>query len=223
METDERKTKELLLLALAVCGVFITLFVLVLFNGYLLQSFQLLPRMVLGIAAQWLLFLAPGMLMLARKERIQDFGFTKRGRLKQILTGVCIALAMSAILTVIPILLGLRDMIGSTNYTRAWQFAYEFVYAVAGVALAEELVFRGYIFNKLLLIAKSKWWAIIISSVLFGLLHVFGGNPIQLLLTALIGMLFCLCRERIKGCTMLSLIIAHGVYDALIVLWSGIL
>jgi len=74
-----------------------------------------------------------------------------------------------------------------------------------------------------LAIKNSKWFAIIISSLLFGLFHIFNGNIIQIFVTAFIGFLYCVFREKIKGCTLLSLIIAHGVYDAMIVLWVSIL
>jgi len=223
MEINTKKNKELLLLIIAVCGVFVTLFGLLLFNNYLLKAFPLPLRAILAVATQWLLFLVPGILMLARKERIQDFGFAKNGLGNQILIGLCIAFVMSAFLTVIPILLGLQQMVGSTNYTQAWQFVYEFIYKICGVALVEELIFRGYIFNKLMLIKNNKWLAIIVSSILFGLFHVFNGNLMQILITALIGVIYCLCREKIKNCTILSLIVAHGVYGALIVLCVGLL
>ena len=137
--------------------------------------------------------------------------------------GAVIALAMSAVFTVLPIMLGFKDMVGATSYTKAWQFIYQFGYAILGVALAEELIFRGYIFYKLLKIKDSKWFAIIISSLIFGLFHIFGGSIIQMVMTALLGVIYCVLRERIKHCTTLSLIIAHGMYDALIVLWVAVL
>lgn len=156
--------------------------------------------------------------MLVNKEKLQTFGFTKENIPRQILIGILISLLMSAILTMLPIFLGYKDLVGITNYTKAWQFAYEFVYRIFGVALVEELIFRGYIFYKLLEIKNSKAFAIIISSLLFGLFHIFNGNLLQVLITAFIGLLYCIFREKIKGCTLLSLIIAHGIYDALIVL-----
>jgi len=223
MEINTKKKKELFLLILAVCGVFVTLFCVVLFNNYLLMTLPLPLRAVLMVATQWLLFLVPGFLMLARKERMQDFGFTKNALGKQIMIGLSIAFVMSVFLTVIPILLGFQQMVGSTNYTRAWQFAYEFLYKICGVALVEELIFRGYIFNKLMIIKNNKCLAIIVSSILFGLFHVFNGNLMQILITALIGVIYCLCREKIKNCTILSLIVAHGIYGALIILCVGLL
>ncbi|MGB4588378.1 MAG: type II CAAX endopeptidase family protein [Clostridiaceae bacterium] len=218
------KTKKLIFeLFFAICGVFILLFALTLFNQFLLRTFSLPLRMALMIITQWMLFIVPGILMLANKEKLQTFGFTKENLPRQILIGILIALFMSAILTMLPILLGYRDLVGSTSYTKGWQFTYEFVYRIFGVALVEELIFRGYIFYKLLEIKNSKAFAIIISSLLFGLFHIFSGNLIQVMVTAIIGLLYCLFREKINGCTLLSLIIAHGIYDALIVLWVACL
>lgn len=218
-----QKKKYILQLIISVCGVFIILFGIKMFNQYLLMTFPLAIRMILMIAVQWLLFLVPAIFMLSQKEKLSDLGFTKVNITNQIIIGIQIAIAMSFILTIIPILLGLKDMVSSISYTKAWQFAYQFIYMIFGVALAEELVFRGYIFHKLLKIKSSRWFAITISSLLFGLLHIFNGNILQVLMATIIGIIYCICREKIKGCTIISLIIAHGVYDALIVLWVALL
>jgi uncharacterized protein len=210
-------------LLIAVAGVYLTVFGIRLFNQHLLMSFSLPMRIFLTIATQWLLLLVPGILMLVNKEKLVDLGFTKDNLLRQIGIGVGIAAVMSLVFTVLPIVLGFKDMVGSTAYKYAWQFVYEFIYCILGVALAEEIVFRGYIFKKLLEIKSSRRLAILVSSVLFGFFHVFGGSWIQVLMTAVLGLMYCVFREKIKACTLLSLIIAHGVYDALIVLWVSIL
>ncbi|MEL7603812.1 MAG: type II CAAX endopeptidase family protein [Bacillota bacterium] len=208
---------------LTICSVFIVVFGLKLFNQYLLFKFSLISRMGLMIITQWTLFFVPGLLMLTQNEKLSDIGFSNERIPKQILLGILLALLMSAILTVLPILVGLKDMVGSASYTHAWQFAFEFVYKVLGVALAEELVFRGYLFYKLLEIKDSRWLAIIVSSVLFGLFHIFSGNPVQVFMTAVIGFIYCIYREKFRDCTLLSLIIAHGLYDGMIVLWVSCL
>lgn len=210
-------------LVITVCGVFIAVFGLSMFNQHLLMSFPLPLRMVLMIVTQWLLFLVPAILMIMNKEKLSSIGFIKEKVLLQIGIGILLALSMSIVLTVLPIMLGFKNMVGNTTYTQTYQFVYQFIYTILGVALAEELVFRGYIFHKLLAIKDSKWFAIIISSLLFGLFHIFNGNIIQVIVTAFIGFLYCIFREKIKGCTLISLIIAHGLYDALIVLWVSIL
>jgi len=210
-------------LLIAVFGTFVVVFGLFIFNQHLLMSFPLPLRMILMIVTQWLLFLLPGILMIVNKEKFSDIGFRKEKIPMQIGIGVLLAFSMSLVLTALPIILGFKDMVGNTVYTQAWKFVYQFIYAIFGVALAEELIFRGYIFNKILKIKNSKWLAIIISSFLFGLFHIFSGNVIQVFMTAFLGLIFCISREKIKGCTLLSLIIAHGVYDAMIVIWVSIL
>ncbi|MDD2447710.1 MAG: CPBP family intramembrane metalloprotease [Tissierellia bacterium] len=85
-------------------------------------------------------------------------------------------------------------MVGGISYTETWKLVYQFIYGILGVALAEELVFRGYIFHKLLEIRNSRLFAIIISSLLFGLFHIFNGNIIQVFMTAFLGFLFCIFR-----------------------------
>lgn len=222
-ERVRRKTKPITQLVAAVIGIFLAVFCLKLFQSNLLMQLALPARMILLIVTQWLLFLPPGIVMLFDKEHFHDIGFAKERIFKQILVGLMLALGMSAVLTVLPILFGFKEFVGSTSYTKPWQFAYEFVYTIFGVALAEELVFRGWMFHKLLEIRHSRRFAIILSSVLFGLLHIFNGDPLQVLMTALLGVLFCLFREKIPSCTLLSLMITHGCYNALITLWVFIL
>ena len=224
MEASKSQAKSSLVqLFIAIFAVFVTVFGLWMFNQHLLLSFSLPLRMILIIVTQWLLFLVPGILMIVNKESLGDIGLKKDKLLPQIGIGVLLAFGMSLVLTVLPIMLGFKDMVGSTSDKQIWKFAYEFIYAIFGVALAEELIFRGYIFKKLLEIKNSRWFAIIVSSLLFGLFHIFNGNIIQVFVTAFLGFIFCIFREKIKECTLLSLIIAHGVYDAMIVLWVSIL
>lgn len=218
------KTKRpILQFTIAVCGVIFVLFGLRSFYKDQMMSFSLAPRMILMIVTYWMFFLPPGVLMWVNREKLSDLGFTKEKIIQQILIGVLLALLMSLFLTVLPILLGFKNIISSTIYTQTWQFVYQFVYMIFGVAIPEELVFRGYLFNKLLEIRNSRWFAIIISSSLFGLFHILNGYLPQVFSTAIIGLIFCICREKIKGCTLLSLIVAHGVYGAMIVLWASCL
>ena len=87
----------------------------------------------------------------------------------------------------------------------------------------EEFVFRGFIFEKIKCVAGKDIIAVIISSVFFGVFHFFGGNLVQMVMTACIGAFFCFCRVKIKNCSTLSLIIGHGVYDALITVFASAL
>lgn len=217
-EKSDNLSKERIRLIIAVIGVFISLYGLVLFNQNILRDIPLIPRMAVMIVSQWGIFLVPLMLMKRNREKLSDFFISEIKPWRQIQTGIILALAMTVVLILIPILLGLEDMVGSTSYTMPWQFVFEFIYSIIGVALAEELVFRGYIFNKIVLLSGSRSTAIILSSILFGFFHVFNGNVLQIIMTFCMGMMFCYFREKIKSCTIISLIIAHGLYDGMIVL-----
>ena len=142
--------KILIQLVAATAGVFLMVYAVVLFNGHLLMELSIGSRMILMMLSQWLLFLVPGILMWRGRESIMDLGFRKDNLLKQMAIGIFLALATSLVFTVLPILLGFEDMVGSTGYTKPWQFLYEFIYTIFGVALVEELIFRGYLFHKLL-------------------------------------------------------------------------
>src|SRR5690554_6446874 len=93
-------------LVISVCGAFVAVFGLWMFNQHLLMVFSLPLRMILMIITQWLLFLVPGILMIVNKENLSDIGFRKEKIPLQIGIGVLLAFAMSLVLTVLPILLG---------------------------------------------------------------------------------------------------------------------
>lgn len=169
------------------------LIVLNVFNRNILMLLPLPVRMAASVIAYWLIALVPIILMLANKEKLSEYGLTAVKFGKQIIVGVLIGAAMSLVLTVVPHLLGFGEYVSSgKNYTRPWQFIYEFIYCIFAVSFAEEFVFRGFIYKKILDIGGKETAAVIISSVLFGLFHIFGGSIVQMIMTAL-SALFSVC------------------------------
>lgn len=215
--------KSLLIdLLISVSYVLLAVFAIVMFNNYILMSLPLALRMISMLLLQWCVLIVPVILMKIRGEKLEDLGFSKEKLPEQILTGLVLAVVLSLCLTVFPILtIGKENIVGN-YYTYLWQFLYDFVYKIGFVALMEEIVFRGYIYHKLFEIKSSKWFAISVSSLLFGLMHVFNGGIMQVIMTAVIGVILCMFREKISKCTILSLIITHGVYDWLIGVWGYI-
>ena len=191
------------------------------------KGIMLLPvgaRMVLLIAAYWLTAIVPVIIVISSEEKLSEFGFGKDKIGLQILIGTGLGIGMSAILTLVPHLLGFGSFVDNgSRYKYAWQFCWEFLYCIAGVGLAEEFAFRGFIYQRVKSIFGKDFLAVIISSVLFGFFHILGGSIIQMVITGFIGALFCFFRLKIKNCTTLSIIIAHGVYDALITLMASFL
>ena len=216
--------KSVIQLIIGYAGAMVLLFGVRLFNSFILMSLPLTVRMACMIIENWLVALVPIVITVTSKDKLSDYGFSREKVGLQLLIGLGVGIAMSAVLTVAPILAGLKDWISNgKQYEFLWQYVYEFVYCITGVALMEEYVFRGFIFTKLKTASNSNVLAVIISSVLFGLFHIFGGNLIQVVITGFIGAILCICRVRVKYCTVLSLIVAHGVYDALITVWGNLL
>ncbi|MCR5251104.1 MAG: CPBP family intramembrane metalloprotease [Lachnospiraceae bacterium] len=217
------KKKEVILLVIAFLGAMLGCYVVVCFNLYVMPSLPLAARMVCMILTYWLIALIPVIVMLLCKDKLTDYGFCREGIGRQILVGILAGLGMSVVFTLIPHIAGFGAYVDNgTRYRFWWQFLFEFVYFIVSVGAVEEFVFRGILYEKIRRIADSDLAAIIVSSVLFGVFHIFGGNVIQVILTAGLGMIFCLLRSKIKGCSTLSLILAHGVYDAMISVWLAV-
>lgn len=188
------------------------------------QNMMLLSRPVRAvamIAVYWLIAASPIVVMRVCGDRLSDYGFAKQKVGLQLCMGVAVGLGLSALLTLLPHLVGLGAYVDSgKRYTQAWQFAYEFVQCTLAVGLVEEFVFRGFAYQKLELVFQKEWVAVLGSSLLFGLSHFWSGSLLQMGMTAGIGVLLCLCRKKLPHCTTLSLAVAHGVYDAMITVWG---
>lgn len=218
------RKKEGICLIVGLFGAMSGLYGVVSFNQCVLMSLPLGLRMISMIFIYWLIALIPIIIMLVNKDKLVDYGFSKDKIIFQIIVGVLIGIAMSIILTLIPHLFGFGEYVDNgRRYKYLWQFIYEFFYCIFAIGLVEEFVFRGFVYKKVKSISQKDMVAIIGSSVLFGIFHLFSGNMIQMLMTACIGAFFCLCRSQVKNCSTLSLIIGHGVYDALITVWASTL
>ncbi len=88
-------------------------------------------------------------------------------------------------------------------------------------AFLQELVFRAFLINSLdVLLGRndwSPWWAVSISSVIFGLMHAWQGIG-GIISTGIIGFIFGAV-FLLNGRRILPLIIAHGILDS-ISLWG---
>lgn len=218
----ERKCLTLQLIA-GILGTTVGLFGIGVFNQYILMRLPLAARMVSMIVTYWSIALVPLLIMLLAKEHPSQYGFSSGKIGIQLLIGAAIGIGMSLLLTLLPMLTGMGEWVNNgKSYQYGWQFFYEFFYCIFAVGLAEEYVFRGFLFTKIKAIVNSTPAAIIGSSLLFGLFHILNGNALQIIMTALLGVFWCVCREKIKYCSLLSLIAAHGIYDALITVWTSV-
>ncbi len=136
----------------------------------------------------------------------------------QIIIGTAIAAVLCFFMGILPILCG-TSLIGSHTDPSALTILISAVQDILFVGLCEEIVFRGYVQNQFeIWLKKCKWLAPLIAGVLFGLWHIINGSLIQVLFTTLIGCVFGYAKYFIKDCSLLSVIIAHGLYDFSLVL-----
>ncbi len=217
------KKKEWICLIVGFLGAMLGLFGVVAFNEFVLMSLPLGLRMISMILVYWLIALGPIIVMIVYKDKLVDY--VKKSKMGlQIIVGFVIGIAMSFILTLIPHLFGVGVYVDSgKRYQYLWQFAYEFCYCILAVGFVEEFVFRGFVYEKIRRISQKHMIAIAGSSILFGAFHMFSGNIVQMIMTAFLGVFFCFCKLKIRNCSILSLSIAHGIYDALITVCASIL
>ena len=147
---DSTRKSTIIQLFIVVLGTCVLMFGIVMFYQHHLTSFSLTPRFLIMLGSQWLLLLIPIVLMILNKEGLSYLGFVKERPFQQIGIGLIIAGVMSFFLTLTPILLGYKEMVGNIVYTKAWQFILEFIFLIFGVALAEEVLFRGYMITSVL-------------------------------------------------------------------------
>jgi membrane protease YdiL (CAAX protease family) len=210
-------------LGLAAIWVWAALFGVIAFEKAVFPAWSLTLRMLTIIPLQWVAAIGPLVLCLIDWTTWEELGFSKSKIPLQILFGIGLALLFSLLFTLVPIWCGGKDLVGTTSYTEAYQFAFVFAQDILGVALAEEFIFRGFFFRRINQLTDKKWVCILASSLLFGLAHIYSLNWIQVVVTAFLGALFALAREKIPHTTTLSLILTHGIYDALIPLWLFLL
>lgn len=109
---NTEKTRNITQLIVAIIGVFISIFGLTMFNRHLLMNFPLEIRMILMIVSNWVIMLIPIILIKRNKESFKDYWKISGNISIQVFTGIALALLISVLFTIIPILLGFKEMVG---------------------------------------------------------------------------------------------------------------
>ena len=145
---------------------------------------------------------------------ISTFGFNRKDIAVQIFFGVAVAI------TLIIIFIGGFTIFGYQPQDYLSQAApsikillLHLVFYFFIVGPIEEFMFRGYLLSLLTDISRSPAWGAVISSLLFGAWHWMSGNLLQVVSTFLIGLVFALSKQKFRNCTMLSIILAHSLYN----------
>ncbi len=188
----------------------------------LIGGFPIGVKAVIEPLGYWLAAAVPIIVMLLDHVSLEDIGWDSTGYVKQILTGVLIAAVFAGIVLII-YLTGLGEtMDPGYRITKNWVFAWNFIKCIFAVGAVEELVFRGVIYYYFKTAFQKENAAVWGSSVLFGLMHLLSGNVFTAIGTMCIGLIYCLLKNRIRNCSLLSLMIAHGIHDAMIDVFASV-
>lgn len=126
---------------------------------------------------------------------------------------------------VIPLLSG-ADKNNVLNFKASSQiiFFYYIVKDMVFVGMGEEIVWRGYFYERLIKLTGSGTWAAVLSSILFGLWYYPNGQDImQVVMTTILGLIYGFARLKVKNCSVLATGIAHGLHDSVIMVLSYLL
>ncbi len=102
-----------------------------------------------------------------------SLGLSMKGRWKDLLWGMLFASALYAVGFGTSLLLGVVEVTEVTFHPTALSVTFFFCLLVAVV---EEVTMRGFILGRLLNGGVNRFWALLISSLLFSLLHLFNPN-----------------------------------------------
>jgi CAAX protease family protein len=186
-----------------------------------------IPRLALYLSAvisQWVLALVGGLVVLATGRGFAGAGF--RGLpigefLRWTLLLVIVALALLAIWLLLehfgwwPEESNLvRLLIPETASEKVWAA----VLVAPTAALCEEFLYRGFLLSRLSEWLNSGWWALVLSSVIFALAHIYQG-PSGMARVALLGALLAYPVLRLES--LYPSMAAHFVIDAVALLWLG--
>lgn len=108
------------------------------------------------------------------------------------------------------------DIINNSNEITIFSIIPIIIYNFIFVGFTEELIFRGYLLNRVKEISNSEIIAIIVSSIIFGLCHYPTERDFaQVIIATCMGLLFSYVKLSYpRSCSLFSLSFAHGLYNS---------
>lgn len=190
----------------------------------LVQVVPILPRN--GLLANFTMYLVWALSVLAACRITGKgwgwLGFSTERLGRRLLAGLGLGCATALGSTLVYLLLGFSmDQILSASAPNIPALLLDLAWYLFLVGPAEELVFRGYLFHALSQVTRSPSLACALTSLLFGAMHLRGGDLLRVISTALLGLIFTLPLLRGKRAISIS-ISAHSIHNTVLELlrWS---
>jgi uncharacterized protein len=179
-------------------------------------------KMIIRPLAYVLLLGIPFILCKVMKNPIGTLGFKKEKLVKQVFIGVGVFVMLDLIITIAVLALGdNKGILLPAKENRIGIIIYSVVFDMVCAGMGEETLFRGYFMERFRTLTNSGIGAVVIPALMFGIWHFPNSQDfLQVILTALIGLLFGLVRLKIKNASTLSVGISHGLHDVYILILS---
>jgi membrane protease YdiL (CAAX protease family) len=146
--------------------------------------------------------------------------FSAKHLLEQIKIGVLLGMALVAVFSLLTVLLArltktrLSNMTATRTETGS-QLRFGIIYTLIFVGPDEEIVFRGYFLSLFLAATGSAIFAVTLSTAMFAAIHYSGRDSWSRVgIAVVIGVIFATALLKIPDCTILSVALAHGLFDA---------
>ena len=118
-------------------------------------------------------FLSAWIVMWLRGLPLTGLGLSLKGRWKDLLAGVLFAIVLYVIGFGLSLLFGGVEVTGITFHPSSLLITFAFFLLVG---ITEELALRGFVLGRLLDGGVNRFWALVISSLLFSLMHILNPN-----------------------------------------------
>ncbi|WP_410511516.1 type II CAAX endopeptidase family protein [Paenibacillus sp. BR2-3] len=204
---------------------FIVIAVIVSFSKALVSLGSNIPiKKIITLLIPVVMALIPMIILRIKNNKLSDLGFSRNKLTKQIMIAFGI-FAITISFVIVPLLVGInKNDILNFKPSSTSVLVFYIIYLLIFIGFSEEFIFRGYFYKGIQSATNSELKAVIFSSILFGLSHYPNGhNIMQVIMTSVLGLIYGFARYKIKDCTLLSLSIAHGLHDVVILVLSYLL
>lgn len=156
----------------------------------------------------------------SKNRHLETLGFTKKNPIMQLMISLILLIILIMVFIAIPMLFGVeKSYLVAGRIDNIKEVIFQFFFMIFCLGFGEEVLFRGFLLERILALTSSKNISILTSSMIFGVVHyILNRNIFQVLIASIIGMVFATAKMYIKHCTLYTLILVHGLFNFSLIL-----